>query len=345
MSQLQDREGSSRLDAEAGLAVSRRTFLETAASVAAAAAILRSTLARAAAAPQIVPNNRPIDPDPGGRLVELSFRAYPRKVEVAPAHVHEAWTFEGQVPGPVVRVQEGDVVKFTFTNVAHDMDHSIDFHSALTPWDRDFRDVKPGESIAFYWKASYPGVWMYHCGTDPVIRHIANGMFGAAIVDPKGGRPRAREYVLVQSELFHSTEDVGPMVADTPEFVAFNFYKNRYVGRPLEAAPGELVRIYVVNAGPNRFSAFHVIGGIFERVEVNGNPGNALYGLQTFTVPPGSGSLFEMIFPEPGKWLAVDHSLKNASLGAAAVIEVKENPRNLPLMPYLQPAEPPPGGG
>lgn len=245
-------------------------------------------------------------------------------VEVAKDDQREAWTFNGTFPGPVIRVKEGDVVDFTLKNEA-DRVHSIDFHAAKTPWNLHFQGVPTGSESTFRWKAEHPGVFYYHCGTDPMIQHIANGMFGAVIVEPRLPVTKPdREYVIVQSEIYPSAFDVDVMMAGKPKFVVFNGRANRYLEEPLTAEPGELIRLHVVNAGPNHFSAFHVIGALFDRVYSSGNPKNVEYGVQTYTLPPGGGATFDLVIPEEGMYPMVTHSLQDALTGALGVIHVKK---------------------
>lgn len=265
--------------------------------------------------------------------VRIEMQAKPQQIEVAPGVRHDAWTFGGTVPGPVVRLREGDVVEFTLRNDDPRMPHSIDFHAARTPPDRSFRDVLPGQRYTFVWRADVPGVFMYHCGTAPVLMHIANGMYGAVVVDPATPREPAREYVLVQGEWYAAPEDLQSMLDGPPRYVVFNGRANRYLESPLEAKPGELIRLYVVNAGPNRFSAFHVVGAIFERVEVDADPSHALRGVQTYTVPPGGGAVFELTIPDEGEYAVVTHSFSDATRGAIGKIRVTRSARDLPLMP------------
>jgi nitrite reductase (NO-forming) len=258
-------------------------------------------------------------------VVRVTLSAKVANVEVAKGDEREAWTFNGSLPGPVIRVKEGDVVQFTLKNEA-DRVHSIDFHAARTPWDRHFQGIASGTESAFTWKAEYPGVFYYHCGTDPMIQHIANGMFGAVIVEPKHVLVRAdREYVIVQSEVYPSPFDVDSMMAGKPKLVVFNGRANRYLDEPLVAKPGELIRLHVVNAGPNHFSAFHVIGAVFDRVYASGNPKNVEYGIQTYTLPPGGGATFDLIIPEEGMYPMVTHSLQDALTGAIGVIKVAKD--------------------
>ena len=270
--------------------------------------------------------------------VAVELRAKIVTLDVASGDQREAWTFNETFPGPVVHVKEGDLVNFTLKNEA-DRVHSIDFHAARTPWSTHFQGVPTGAETSFQWKADSPGVFYYHCGTDPMIQHIANGMFGAVIVEPRQPMVKAnREYVIVQSEIYPTPYDVDTMMAGKPKFVVFNGRANRYLDEPLKARPGELVRLHVVNAGPNHFSAFHVIGAIFDRVYASGNPKNVEYGVQTYTLPPGGGATFDLVFEEEGMYPMVTHSLQDALTGALGIIHVeKEDAQKTTVAPDRSP--------
>lgn len=243
-----------------------------------------------------------------------------------------SWTFDGDVPGPVVRATEGDIVEFTLINdAANKKSHSMDFHAARVNVLDEFAPVKPGETKKFSFPATKPGVFFYHCGADNMAQHIARGMFGAIIIDPKKfGKdyPKAdREYVLVQSELYSNVDDVDAIMAGKWSNVVFNGTVLKYdpvhdpaATKTLVAKPGELVRVFFVNAGPHEFSAFHPIAGIWERAYPSGNPANVMYGMQTMTVGPGDAATFDLISPVPGGNALVTHSLKAALTGAIAVI-------------------------
>jgi nitrite reductase (NO-forming) len=256
--------------------------------------------------------------------VKIHLTAIEKKVDIADGRSLAAWTFEGTIPGPVIRVRQGDSVEFTVENKGT-LPHSIDLHAAQTPPDRHYKSIGPGQSLTYTWRANYPGIFNYYCGTAPMIQHIANGMYGAIIVDPPNPRPPAREIVLVQSEIFSSPTDIQGMMNRETKNVVFNGYVNKYVGTPLEAKPGELIRFYVVNAGPNSFSAFHVIGGIFDRVYESGNPANVMRGVQTWTIPPGGAALFEIILPEEGIYPMVTHSMADGLSGALAFLKVSKD--------------------
>jgi nitrite reductase (NO-forming) len=163
-----------------------------------------------------------------------------------------------------------------------------------------------------------------------MIQHIANGMFGAVIVEPRAPVVKAdREYVIVQSEIYPTPHDVDTMMTGKPKLVVFNGRANKYLDEPLQAKPGELIRLHVVNAGPNHFSAFHVIGAVFDRVYASGNPKNVEYGIQTYTLPPGGGATFDLVIPEEGMYPMVTHSLQDALTGALGLIHVsnEETPK------------------
>ena len=260
-----------------------------------------------------------------------------------------AWTYNGQVPGPVVRVTEGDTVHFTFKNLeSNSRPHSIDFHAAETNFLVNYQEIQPGETKAFDWVAKRPGVFAYHCGASPMIQHIARGMFGTVIVDPKDptAMPKAdREYVLVQSELFQKDpDDIQAMMDGQYDNVVFNGGVFKYDpvhsaqgGDFLQAKPGERVRFYFVNIGPNRFSALHPIAEIWDDVWETGNPANRLQGVQTFTVPPAGGAILDLIVDEENVIPIVTHSLTDALRGAIALLEVTTDAEPMPLMPLVDP--------
>jgi nitrite reductase (NO-forming) len=249
-------------------------------------------------------------------------------LEVSPGVVMKAWTFNGTMPGPVIHVRQGDTIDFTLVNHGS-TSHSIDFHAAQTAWDKNYQSIQPGQSLSFTWTANFPGVFMYHCGTPPVMHHIASGMYGAIVVDPAVPLPPAKEYVLVQSELYLTQEadgyyfpDEAKMNAVTPSYVVFNGYANQYSAAPLMADPGQLIRLWVVNAGPTTFSAFHVIGALFQNSYADGNPANKQYGNQTVTIPPGGGYMVELTIPDAGLYPFVTHSFAYTGLGALGLIDV-----------------------
>ena len=266
-----------------------------------------------------------------GGVVNVTLTVKELMVSIAPNVAYHAWTFNGTVPGPVIRVRQGQTINFTLVNDGT-MPHSIDFHAAQTPWDVNYQPVPQGKSFSFTWKANYPGVFMYHCGTPPAMYHMANGMYGAIIVDPANGwAPAAQEYVLVQSEFYTKQTPDGTYIIDgnklmagQPDYGTFNGYADQYKSAPLTAKAGQKIRLFIVNAGPSRFSAFHVIGAIFSDVYPDGNPANHTVGDQTLTIPPGGGVVAELTIPEAGKYPFVTHSFMDASIGATGVISVTQ---------------------
>ncbi len=250
--------------------------------------------------------------------------------EIAPGTPYQIWGFEGSGPGPHLHVRQGDTINFTLINDGA-MLHSIDFHAAQLAWDRYYQSVNPGETLSFEWKANFPGVFMYHCGTPSVFLHIGNGMHGAIIVQPKDGWPEpAREYVLVQHEWYLSEPDANgihygdpvKMLEARPDYVVFNGYANQYQEDPLTADPDELIRIHVCNSGPSLWSAFHVIGALFQAAYADGNPANRQVGMQTVSIPPGGGYTVELRIPDEGLYPFVTHSFAYTGLGALGLIKV-----------------------
>ncbi len=248
--------------------------------------------------------------------------------EVSPGVFYDAWTFDSLVPGPVLRATVGDTIDFTLVNGA-DMPHSMDFHAAEIAPNRAYRNVMPKDSVQFSFVPRVPGVFMYHCGTAPVAAHIANGMYGAFIVDPATPRPPAQEFVLVQSEFYMGAGqgkdsvhalDWQKLLGASPDYVTFNGVASRYASHPIPVKPRTPVRLYVVNAGPNRFSAFHVVGAIFDNIYVDAF-GAPLRGVQTYNVPVGGGAIFELRLAEPGLYPFVSHAFADATKGAMGVLE------------------------
>jgi nitrite reductase (NO-forming) len=212
------------------------------------------------------------------------------------------------------------------------MPHSIDFHAARTAPNVNYKNVLPDQSFGFTWKANDPGVFMYHCGTAPILQHLAEGMYGAVIVD-SATRPLPkvdREYVIVQSEFYLTPPQDGAVTADfqkakdaAPDYVVFNGYANQYSDHPIVVKVGEKIRVHVMNAGPNHFSAFHVVGTLFDHVWVDGNPENDLHGIQTWTVAPGEGCSFDFRLSDPGNYPMVSHSFADPTKGAVGVFKAE----------------------
>jgi nitrite reductase (NO-forming) len=262
------------------------------------------------------------------RLRHVRFEISHANVTIAPGVTYYAWTFGGTIPGPFLRVTQGDTVDFTLVNRAPQQ-HSIDFHAAEIAPSRYYVNINPGDSLHYRFVARVPGVFMYHCGTAPVAMHIANGMYGALIVDPATLRPSAKEFVLVQSEFYLTPEgakgsirslDWKRLLELSPDYVVFNGRAAQYAAHPIVVAPGEPIRLYVVNAGPNRISSFHVVGAIFGRVFEDGSLKHPLAGVQTVNVPVGGGMIFETRLREPGDYPFVTHAFADATKGAVGIL-------------------------
>lgn len=255
-------------------------------------------------------------------VVPVHLTARVAVVRIAPGVKFRAWTFNGTVPGPVIRATVGDTIEVTLTNADKDMWHSIDFHAAQIAPNLAFKGIAPGQTFKFSFVANNPGVFVYHCGTSPMLEHIGMGMYGAIIVDPKGGRPPAREITLVQSEFYGAVRkkrlhsSYKAIKSQLPRFVAFNGNSQRYVRHPIKVPVGQPVRIYFVDAGPSLFSAFHVVGTIFDSYQHDGNPNEVLHQVSTQVVPPGGGAVFELTFPEAGVYPFVSHSMGQVDRGA-----------------------------
>ena len=189
--------------------------------------------------------------------------------EVAPGVTQMLWTFNDQVPGPVLRGKVGDVFTVTLVNKGT-LGHSIDFHASKVAWNDEMRTIQPGESLVYQFKAEYAGIFMYHCGTAPTLHHIGNGMYGAVIIDPPNLAPVDHEYLVVQSELYLGPQggvgDLTKMQQDQWDAVVFNGYYSQYKFAPIRVEPGDRIRVWVLDAGPSENSSFHVVGTIFDTV-------------------------------------------------------------------------------
>lgn len=254
------------------------------------------------------------------------------------------WTFDGTVPGPMIRVRQGDTVELTLKNSpTSEAAHNIDLHAVTGPGGgADASMVAPGESKTFTFKTLNPGVFVYHCATAPVPHHIAAGMYGMIVVEPPQGLPAVdHEFYVMQGELYLEgprtdkglrTFSMEKMLAEQPDYVFFNGSVGALTGdNALKAKTGETVRIFFGVGGPNLTSSFHVIGEIFDRVAVEGasleDPTRWATNVQSTGVPTGGATVVEFKVEVPGKYALVDHSLGRALKGAAGILVV-EGPEN-----------------
>ena len=268
-----------------------------------------------------------------GTVHDIDLVMSERMMTVAPGFQQMVWTFGGTVPGPVIRVHVGDTVRVHLKNPAtNTMSHSIDFHASQVAWNDEMRSIKPGEELLYQWTADYAGVWMYHCGTAPALHHIANGMYGMVIVEPAAGLPPVdKEFAIVQSEWYLGPQgevtslEKASAAAPAPDFVVFNGVANQYKDAPLKVGTGERVRFFVLNAGPNEDSSFHVVGTIFNSVTkegvhlVTGNEGN--WGSQAVDLSPAQGAIIELTTKEDGLYPMVTHAFNFVGRGALGLLQ------------------------
>ena len=236
------------------------------------------------------------------------------------------------VSGPMV-VTEGDTVDFTLVNgstkaMKVTMPHSMDFHSAEVNPGKRYADLAPGKSMHYRFVADHPGVFMYHCATQPVLMHTGMGMVGMFVVKPKNLAPVDKELWMTQQEYYLGKPgqggDMAKMDAKKPDVIAFNGYANQYKDHPITVKKGERVRMYVLNAGPSIWSAFHVIGTVFDRTVIEGRPGA---DSQTMNLAPSQGGWAEFTLDEEGGYPFVTHAFADAGKGAIGVLQTEHAPK------------------
>jgi nitrite reductase (NO-forming) len=273
--------------------------------------------------------------------VAISLEAVEKRGRLADGVEYEFWTFNGAVPGPMLRARVGDTVELRLKNAADSKHaHSIDLHAVTGPGGGAVAtQTPPGGETAVRFKALNPGLYVYHCATPPVPDHVANGMYGLILVEPEGGLPKVdREFYVVQGD-FYTEGRVGQgglqpysrekRLAERPEYVVFNGAVGSLTGAStLRAQVGETLRIYFGVGGPSLISSFHVIGEIFDTVYPEGALANALQNIQTTLVPPGGATAVEFKLEVPGTYILVDHAISRIEKGAVGTIEVSgpENP-------------------
>jgi nitrite reductase (NO-forming) len=305
-----------------------------------------SAPAAAGAAPSPDPNAAPyVLRDPiapkvlPGTVHDIDLPIIEKDITVAAGFVVHAWTFGGTVPGPTIRVHLGDTVRVHLTNQGQ-MSHSIDFHASQTAMNHQMVEIKPGASFTYTFTADYAGVWMYHCGTAPALLHIANGMFGMVIVEPKGGLAKVdQEIALVQSEWYLGKQGQASdyakanQVNAAADFVVFNGIANQYKDNPVKVDTKGRVRFFVLDTGPNLDSSFHVVGTIFDTVIKEGialERGNAGgWGSQAVDLSPAQGAIIELSPQEDGMYPFVTHAFNLVTHGAIGILQAGDgNPSN-----------------
>ncbi len=250
---------------------------------------------------------------------------------------YKFWGFNGTVPGPMVRVMVGDTVEIHLKNKADSKEsHNIDFHAVTGPGGgAAMLNTEPGQESKLRFKALNAGLYFYHCATaSPSIpEHIANGMYGAILVEPVGGLKKVdKEFYVVQSEFYTKDGKKGETLEfsfenglmEHPSHVVFNGNAHSLVKNPLKAKVGDTIRMFYINAGPNHVASWHIIGEIFDRVYPEGSLTTApLEGLQTTVVPAGGSSMAEFKVEVPGTYLNVDHSIFRIAKGAVGLLKVE----------------------
>lgn len=275
--------------------------------------------------------------------------------------MYRAMTFNGTTPGPVISVDQGDTIEFTLIN-SGEVIHSIDFHAGYGPNSAVGANasgtgstVQSGEQVTWTWQPPFAGVFYYHCGADGlngVWEHIANGMYGGIVVHPQNEAP-AKEFYVVFGEIYSNnvdgvfvasngtgTFDVGQFLTGNPDIVMTNGMAHKYVpaigavaklplnpdAEVFKVKPGELTRWYIINGGPNDYIAFHFISGMIDVRDgfIKNRFGTQMKNDETWTIPPGSGSVIEATFPEEGIYVGVDHGMNDVVKGAAFVVQATE---------------------
>lgn len=277
------------------------------------------------------------------RTRKLTMTVEEIELEIAPGVKQKRWVYNGAVPGPTLHGRVGDTFEITLVNKGS-MGHSVDFHAGDIAPDRPMRTIPPGESLVYTFTAKRAGIWMYHCSTVPMSAHIAAGMHGAVVIEPEGLPAVDRSYVLVQSEAYVDGDgstardvDADAVLAEKPSAVVFNGIANQYDARPLTARVGERVRFWVLSAGPSRPSSFHVVGGQFDTLYMEGayqlrrgmSPagpaaGGAGGGAQALGLQAAQGGFVEMVPTEAGTYPFVSHIMVDAERGAHGLLKVTD---------------------
>jgi nitrite reductase (NO-forming) len=298
-----------------------------------------------------------------GKTKKVLLIASEKVVQVAPANAlhpggikYNAMVFNGTIPGPVIAIDQGDTLVLTLKNEGK-LVHSLDFHAGFGAAEANSGSVAPGQSKTWTLHGTYAGAFYYHCSADAlngIWEHIANGMYGGIIVHPTNEEP-AKEFYVVFGENYNTADqglfkgtngktgsfDIAKMVNNQPDLILTNGMAHKYVpavgqivkielnknASVFKVKPGELTRWYIVNAGPNQFVSFHIIGGI---ISVRDGSVVDRYGTQdlndeTWTIPPGSASVIESTFPQPGLYVGVTHAMQNVLKGGAFAILAANN--------------------
>lgn len=274
-------------------------------------------------------------PQAAGTVHRHTLRVSEITAQVGAGVTQKRMTYNGGVPGPVLRGQVGDRFEITLVNDGT-MSHSIDFHAGVLAPDKPMRSISPGQSLQYNFTATRSGIWLYHCSTAPMSVHLAAGMHGAVIIDPPGLSQVDHEFVLIQSEIYLGPEggaiDEAKVAAKTPDLMAFNGMAFQYKYRPLQVAVGQRVRFWLMDAGPSLPCTFHVVGGQFDQVFYEGawtlgGPDQIgsrwSGGSQALNLGPCQGGFVEFVPPQAGHYSFVTHAFADMEKGAMGVLQVQ----------------------
>ena len=269
------------------------------------------------------------------KTVQIELEAVEVISKIAPNILYHYWTFNKTVPGPFLRVREGDNVELSLHNdKTSSHSHAIDLHAVTGPGGgKDVTEVEPGETKTLKFKASTAGLYVYHCAAGNPATHIANGMYGLILVEPKQGLSKVdHEFYIMQGELYTKGSlgkkgfqkfNARKMINERPEYIVFNGRTGALVGEgQLNAKVGDKIRLFIGNAGVAKISSFHVIGEIFDTVYPEAAISNPLKNVQTTLVPAGGASMVEFKVDYPGNYVLVDHALARIDRGAWGVLNV-----------------------
>jgi FtsP/CotA-like multicopper oxidase with cupredoxin domain len=282
-----------------------------------------------------------LPPVPAGAVKRFRIDVLQHVTQVDPALAPtEAWSYtvngkayHGTAASPPIVVNEGDRVEITFVNGGSKamnvtMPHSIDFHAAEVAPNEDYVDVAPGKHLRFSFTADHPGVFMYHCATQPVLMHTSAGMMGMMVVKPRNLARVDKEFWLTQEEFYLGAPgkpaDMVKMEAEKPDVMAFNGYANQYKTAPITVRKGQKVRVYVLDAGPSKGSAFHVIGTVFDKTHIEGVTG---HDSQTAALAPSQGGWVEFTLDHEGNYPFVTHAFGDMVKGAAGMFRTTHAPK------------------
>jgi len=253
-------------------------------------------------------------------------------LDAAAKTTYTYWTFNGKVPGPMLRARVGDTIEITMKNAKSSaMIHNVDLHAV---WGQGggaaLTNVAPGEEKSFVFKAVNPGLFVYHCATPVIPQHISSGMYGMILIEPEGGLPKVdKEFYVMQGDMY--TEGTGSekefslhdMMEEKPSHVVMNGSAAALAANPMKVKVGDDVRIFFGVGGPNLTSSFHAIGTIFDKVWAEGNTGAPELNVQTTSVPPGGSTMVEFKARVPAKYILVDHALTRLMKGNVAIIQAE----------------------